>query len=101
MAAKKLLPVRPGDILLHDFMKPLNLSAYRVAKDLAVSAPTVNQIVRGERSVTAEMAVKLGHYFRTSSQMWMNLQTQYDLEVVGKKLASKVQKLARAPETAA
>jgi addiction module HigA family antidote len=101
MATKKLAPVHPGDILLHDFMEPLNLSAYRVAKDLAVSAPTVNQIVRRERSVTAEMAVKLGHYFRTSSQMWMNLQTQYDLEVVGKKLASEVEKLARAPEAAA
>jgi addiction module HigA family antidote len=101
MEDKKLAPVHPGDILLHDFMEPLNLSAYRVAKDLAVSAPTVNQIVRRERSVTAAMAVKLGHYFRTSSQMWMNLQTQYDLEVVGKQLASEVEKLARAPEAVA
>jgi addiction module HigA family antidote len=100
MATKKLRPVHPGDILLHDFMQPLKLSSYRVAKELGVAAPTVNEIVRRRRAITAEMALRLSRYFGTSAQLWQNLQTQYDLEMasrrIGKKVERAVQPLARA-----
>jgi addiction module HigA family antidote len=90
--AKKLKPVHPGDILAHDFMGPLNLSAYRVAKEIGVSAPAVNEIVRGRRAVTAEMALRFSRYFGTSPQLWQNLQSQYDLEVANGKIGKAVEK---------
>ena len=89
MATKKLRPVHPGDILLHDFMQPLKLSSYRVAKELGVTAPTVNEIVRRRRAITAEMALRLSRYFGTSAQLWQNLQTQYDLEIASRKIGKK------------
>ena len=92
MVTKRLRPVHPGDILRHDFMEPLKLTAYRVAKDLGVSAPTVNEIVRRRKSVTAEMALRLARYFGTSAQLWLNLQTQYDLEVARQKAGKKIDK---------
>jgi addiction module HigA family antidote len=73
-------------------MEPLKLTAYRVAKDLSVSAPTVNEIVRRRKSVTAEMALRLARYFGTSAQLWLNLQTQYDLEVASQKAGKKIDK---------
>src|SRR2546429_3400642 len=76
MAAKRLRPVHPGDILLHDFMRPLKLSSYRVAKELGVAAPTVNEIVRRRRAITAEMALRLSRYFGTSAQLWQNLRSE-------------------------
>ena len=95
MASTRLRPVHPGDILLHDFMQPLKLSAYRVAKELGVAAPTVNEIVRRRRAITAEMALRLSRYFGTSAQLWQNLQTQYDLEVASKKIGRKVERSIR------
>ncbi len=92
MATKKLRPVHPGDILLHDFMQPLKLSSYKVAKELGVTAPTVNEIVRRRRAVTAEMALRLARYFGTSAQLWQNLQSQYDLEVASQKIGKKVER---------
>jgi antitoxin HigA-1 len=92
MATKRLRPVHPGDILRRDFMEPLKLTAYRVAKDLSVSAPTVNEIVRRRKSVSAEMALRLARYFGTSAQLWLNLQTQYDLEVASQKVGKKIEK---------
>ena len=92
MAAKRLRPVHPGDILLHDFMRPLKLSSYKVAKELGVAAPTVNEIVRGRRAITAEMALRLSRYFGTSPQLWQNLQSQYDLEIANKKIGKKVER---------
>jgi antitoxin HigA-1 len=92
MVAKKLRPVHPGDILLHDFMQPLKLSSYRMAKELGVAAPTVNEIVRRRRAVTAEMALRLSRYLGTSAQLWQNLQTQYDLEIASKRIGKKVER---------
>ena len=92
MAAKRLRPVHPGDILLHDFMRPLKLSSYKVAKELGVAAPTVNEIVRRRRAITAEMALRLSRYFGTSAQLWQNLQTQYDLEIASRKIGKKVER---------
>jgi addiction module HigA family antidote len=92
MATKKLRPVHPGDILLHDFMLPLKLSSYRVAKELGVAASTVNEIVRRRRVITAEMALRLSRYLGTSAQLWQNLKTQYDLEIASKKIGKKVER---------
>jgi len=99
MASKKLKAVHPGDILLHEFMEPLKLSSYKLAKVLGVSAPTVHEIVRQRRAVTAEMALRFSRYFGTSAQLWQNLQAQYDLELasqkIGKRLERSIEPLAR------
>jgi addiction module HigA family antidote len=93
MPTKRLRPVHPGDILAHDFMVPLELSSYRLAKELGVSVPTVNEIVRGRRAVTAEMALRLSRYFGTTAQLWQNLQGQYDLEIASQKIGKKVERI--------
>src|ERR1700684_3057903 len=90
MAAKKLRPVHPGDILRNDFLKPLGLTAYRLAKQLGVSRPTITQIVSSRRGVTAEMALRLARYFGTSAQVCQNLQSQYDLEIATTKIGKAV-----------
>jgi addiction module HigA family antidote len=92
MTAKKLRPVHPGDILFRDFMEPLKLSSYKLAKELGVSVPTVNEIVRRRRAVTAEMALRLSRYFGTSAQVWQNLQAQYDLEIANRKIGKRVER---------
>jgi addiction module HigA family antidote len=92
MTVKKLRPVHPGDILLHDFMEPLKLSSYKLAKELGVSAPSVNEVVRRRRAVTAEMALRLSRYFGTSAQLWQNLQAQYDLEIASRKIGKRVER---------
>lgn len=87
---KRLRSVHPGDILAHDFMKPFKLSSYKLAKGLGVSVPTVNEIVRRRRAVTAEMALRLSRYFGTKAQLWQNLQVQYDLEVTSQKIGEAI-----------
>jgi addiction module HigA family antidote len=94
MVAKKLRSVHPGDILLHDFMQPLKLSSYRIAEELAVSAPTVNEIVRRRLAITAEMALRLSRYLGTSAQLWQNLQAQYDLEIASKRIGKRSSELS-------
>ena len=91
--ARRLRPVHPGDILLHDFMHPLKLSAYKLAKELGVTAPSVNEIVRRRRAVTAEMALRLSRYFGTSAQLWLNLQSQYDLEVASRRVGKRLERV--------
>jgi addiction module HigA family antidote len=95
MATKKLRPVHPGDILQNDFLEPLGLTAYRLAKQLGVSRPTITQIVARRRGVTAEMALRLARYFGTSAQVWQNLQSQYDLEVATTKIGKAVMEKIR------
>lgn len=92
MTQKRLRPVHPGDILAHDFMKPLELSAYKLAKELRLSVPTVNEIVRRRRAVTAEMALHLSRYFGTTAQLWQSLQSQYDLEIASQKIGRKIER---------
>src|SRR3972149_931788 len=74
-------PVHPGDVLREDFMKPLGLSAYAVAKAIGTTPIAISQICRGKRSVSAEMALKLGRLFNVSPELWMGIQADYDLEV--------------------
>jgi addiction module HigA family antidote len=92
MATRKLRAVHPGDILLHDFMEPLRLSSYKLAKELDVSAPSVNENVRRRRAVTAEMALRLSRYFGTTARLWQNLQAQYDLEIASQKIGKRVER---------
>ncbi len=71
--------IHPGEILLTEFMEPLGLTAYRLAKDICVPAPRVGEIVRGRRSISADTALRLGIYFGLPAQFWLNLQNEYDL----------------------
>ncbi len=98
MARRKLPPVHPGEILLEEFLRPLGLSQYRLAKEVSVPARRINEIVKGSRAVTADTALRLARYFGTSDRFWLNLQTRYDLETekdrLGKRLQQEVQVLA-------
>jgi antitoxin HigA-1 len=88
----KLRPVHPGEILLEDFMKPLELSQYRVAIDIGVAPIRINQIVHGKRAITADTALRLARYFGTTPGIWLRLQARYDLEVVQERMAAQIEK---------
>lgn len=88
----KLPPVHPGEILLEEFLKPLGVSQYRLAKDIRVGPRRINEIVHGERAITADSALRLARYFGTSEAFWMNLQTRFDLEVQKDKLGSRIER---------
>ncbi|MBN1758060.1 MAG: HigA family addiction module antidote protein [Chitinispirillaceae bacterium] len=89
---KKLPNIHPGEILTEDFMKPLELSQYRVAKDIKVPPRRINEIVHGKRAITADTALRLSKYFGTSALFWLNLQTHFDLENEKEKSESKIEK---------
>ncbi len=88
----KLPPVHPGEILVEEFLKPLGITQYRLAKDIRVSPRRINEIVHGIRSITADTALRLARYFGTSPSFWMNLQGRYDLEVVKDRLGGRLEK---------
>ena len=90
MKTRKIAPIHPGEILLHDFMEPLGLSQYALAKALDVTPMRVSQIVRGQRAVTADTALRLSRYFSTRPGWWLDLQTHYDLETVADKLEARI-----------
>ena len=90
MKTKKIRPVHPGEILLHDFMEPLNLSQYALAKAIVVTPIRVSQIVRGQRGITADTALRLSRYFGTRPGWWLDLQTHYDLETAADKLEARI-----------
>ncbi len=86
-----LEPVHPGEILMEEFLEPMGLSQYRVAKDISVAPIRINEIVHGKRSVTADTALRLARYFGTSERFWMNLQVRYDLEVEKDRLGERLE----------
>jgi addiction module HigA family antidote len=89
--------IHPGEILKTEFMDPLGLSSYRPAKELYVSAPRVNDLVRGKRSLTADTAIRLSRYFGNSTQFWLNLQNKHDIWLAAKdKSLAKVKPRAEA-----
>ena len=96
--ARKLAPVHPGEVLLEEFLKPMDISQYRLAKDISVPPRRINEIVLGKRTVTADTALRLSRYLGTSERFWLNLQARYDLEVqkdrLGRRLAREVRVLA-------
>jgi addiction module HigA family antidote len=92
MAEEKLDPIHPGEILLEEFLKPMGLSQYRVAKDINVSPRRINEIVHGKRGISADTALRLSRYFGLSERFWMNLQSRYDLELEKDRLAGRLEK---------
>lgn len=92
MKEQKIPPVHPGEILFEEFMQPLEISQYRLAKELKVYPRKINQIVHGKRSITADTALRLARYLGTSAELWMNLQALYDLEVTRDEVEKRVQK---------
>jgi addiction module HigA family antidote len=95
MPRQKLAPVHPGEILLEEFLRPLSLSQYRLAKDLTVPPRRINEIVRGTRAVTADTALRLARYFSMSERFWLNLQARYDLEMQKDRLGGRLQREVR------
>src|SRR5438132_14212257 len=96
----RFAPIHPGEILDQEFLAPLGITQYRLAKDVSVPARRINEIVKGLRAVSADTALRLARYFGTSERFWLNLQNRYDLEVekdrLGKRLESEVRPLPRA-----
>ena len=90
--AKELAPIHPGEILMEEFLKPLGISQYRLAKNISVPPRRINEIVHGRRSITADTALRLGRFFGLSPQFWLNLQTRYDLEVTEDALGHRLDK---------
>lgn len=92
MSEEKLLsPIHPGEVLLEEFLEPMEISQYRLAKDIGVPPRRINEIVHGKRGITADTALRLSRYFGMSERFWMNLQTRYDLEVEKDKLAGRLE----------
>jgi addiction module HigA family antidote len=92
MARKAHAPVHPGEILLEEFLEPMRVSQYRLARDISVPPRRINEIVHGTRGVTADTALRLARYFGTTERFWMNLQTRYDLEVEKERLKGRLTK---------
>ncbi len=92
MTSEKYPPIHPGEILLEEFLKPLEKSQYRLAKDISVPPRRINEIVHGKRAVTADAALRLSRHFGTSDKFWLNLQIQYDLEIEKERLKDRLKK---------
>mgnify|MGYP003563352453 CR=1 FL=1 len=87
---KKIAPIHPGKILDKELLKPLNLSQYRLAKDLNVPPRRINEIVLGKRSISADTALRLSRYFGSTAEFWLGLQNRYDLDIQSDKLKKKL-----------
>jgi addiction module HigA family antidote len=100
MKSKLLANITPGEILAEEFLKPMGLSQYRLAKDIRVPARRINEIVKGQRAITADSALRLGRYFKMSAQFWLNLQSHYDLEMTRERLGPKLEQEVKEMTTA-
>ena len=92
---QKLPPIHPGEVLREDYMKPLRLTAHRLAMALHVPATRIAEIVHGRRAITADTAIRLGRYFRTTARFWLNLQVAYDLEVIEDRMLAQIESEVR------
>ena len=95
MSKRDFFPIYPGEILLEDFLKPMNISQYAVAEAIKVPPRHINEIVHGKRGITADTALRLGRFFGMETQFWLNLQTRYDLEVTREKLSARLNQEVR------
>jgi antitoxin HigA-1 len=93
---KKFAPIHPGAILLEEFLEPMNISQYRLAKDINVHPRRINEIIHGKRSISADTALRLSRYFGLSERFWLNLQSRYDLEIEKDKLEGRLEKEVKA-----
>jgi len=87
---RKMRPIHPGEVLDEEFLKPMGISQYRLAKDISVPPRRIKEIVHGRRAITANTALRLGRYFKTTPRFWLNLQAHYDLEVERDKLGDRL-----------
>jgi len=92
MDRKRMKPIHPGEILFEEFLKPMNLSQNKLAKDIGISPRRINEIVHSKRRITADTALRLAHYFKMSPQFWLGLQMDYDLDVEEDRLAMRIEK---------
>jgi addiction module HigA family antidote len=92
MTKRDFPPIHPGEILLEEFLKPMDISQYRLAKDISVDPRRINEIVHGQRSISADTALRLGRYFGTSARLWINLQSHYDLEIQEELIGDRLEK---------
>ena len=95
MAKKKLAPTLPGEILMEEFLVPLNISQYQLAKEISVPRRRINEIIQGKRAVTADTAVRLARYFGVSERFWLNLQARYDIEVTKDRVGHRLEREVR------
>ena len=93
MKIHDISPIHPGEFLLEDFLKPLGLSQTRLAKAICVPPRRINEIILGKRSITADTALRLSHYFKTSPSFWMSMQTRYDLDLRDDKIHDEIELL--------
>ena len=91
MKTKTLAPIHPGEILMEEFLKPLGISQYKLAKDINVPARRINEIVHGKRSISADTALRLSCYFNLSERFWLNLQARHDLEMEKDKFKGRIE----------
>ncbi len=92
MTPRRLAPVHPGEVLLEDFLKPLEVTQYRLAKNVSVPARRINEIVHGTRAISADTALRFARFFGTSERFWLNLQTTYELELERDRLKDRLLK---------
>ena len=95
MTKRDFSPIHPGEILLEDFLKPMQISQYHLAQAIRVPPRRINEIVHGKRGITADTALRLGRFFGMEAQFWMNLQTRYDLETTREALADRLDQEVR------
>lgn len=98
---KKMPPIHPGEILEEEFLKPLGITKYRISKDIGVPPQRIGEIVKGNRSITADTAIRLARYFKTSKEFWLGLQMHYDLEEIDDSLGVIIEKSIRPYDEAA
>ena len=89
---KKLPPINPGDILLEEFLEPLNISQAKLARDISVPANRVNQIINGKREISTDTALRLGKYFGIEPEFWLNLQMRFNMKIVREKAGKQIDK---------
>ena len=99
MEEKTMRPIHPGEVLMKEFLEPMGVTQYRLAKDISVPPRRINEIVHGKRAITADTALRLSRYFGTSERFWINLQTRYEMElqkdILGDRLEKEVATLAQ------
>ena len=99
MEERTMEPMHPGEVLMKEFLEPMSITQYRLAKDISVPPRRINEIVHGKRAITADTALRLSRYFGTSERFWINLQTRYDMElqkdILGDRLEREVATLAQ------
>jgi len=95
MSEQKLSPIHPGEILLEEFLNPMGISQYRLAKDINVPARRINEIVHGQRGISPDTALRLARYFGLSERFWINLQARYNLEVEKDRLRDRLDREVR------